>query len=180
MRGKLSKRALKKYLRRRERMLDKHLRRFLKGFNSTKPLKEEKNHALLLKLRWLIQDFLYARLNLHTRWMRKNWFLDLLDVDEVKIRGAEVELACDIVWWMEGKDAAGSWWPSDHEPHRTAPYKVKIRGDLDGGYWILEPVRARLRTSKTPKHTAEYEIDFGTGSTYMKLCSKHWKKSFHS
>lgn len=172
MSRKLSKRARKKQLRRRERMLDKHLRRFLEGFDSMKPLEEEKNHELLLKLRWLIQDFLYVRLNLHPRWMRKRWFLDLIDVEEVKIDGAQVELAGDIVWWMEGKDAVGSWWPSDHEPHRTAPYKVKIRGDLAGGYWILEPVRARLRRAKTPKHRAEYEIDFGQGSTHLKLGSK--------
>lgn len=163
---------MKRSLRLRERVLDKYLRLFIDGFDSEQPLRAERNHRLLLKLRWLVQDFIYIRTTLHPKWMRKRWFLDLIDVEQVKIKGAEVELTGDIVWWAEGKDAVGEWWPSDHEPHRTATYKVKIRGDLDGGYWVLEPVTAKLRISKAPKRNAEYEIEFGKSSTYMKISSR--------
>ena len=172
MRRKRSKRYLKKYLRRREKALEKYLSLFLDGFDAGKPLDDESNFRLLLKLRWLIYDFIYVRLKLNPKWMRKKWFLELFDVDSVKIQNGGVKFSGDIVWWAEGKDAVGEWWPSDHEPHRTGVYKVKIRGDLDGGYWVVEPVTATLRKPKIPKHNTGYEIDFGKGSTYMKIRSR--------
>lgn len=172
MRRKRSKRYLRKYLRRREKALGKYLSLFLDSFDAGKPLDDESNFRLLLKLRWLIYDFIYVRLKLNPQWMRKKWFLELFDVDSVKIRDGSVEFSGDIVWWSEGEDAVGKWWPPDHEPHRTGVYKVKIRGDLDGGYWMVEPVDAKLRKSNIPKRNAEYEIYFGTGSTYMKIKSR--------
>ena len=145
---------------------------FLDGFNSEKPLDDDGNFGLLLKLRWLIYDFIYVRLKLHPGWVKKRWFLELLDVDSVKIGNGGVEIAGDIVWWAEGKDAVGEWWPADHEPHRIGVYKVKIRGGLDGGRWVVEPVMAKLRKPKIPKRNAGYEIDFGKDSTYLKLRSR--------
>jgi hypothetical protein len=172
MRRKRSKRYLRKYLRRREKVLGKHLSLFLDGFDAERPLDDESNFHLLLKLRWLIYDFIYVRLKLNPRWMRKKWFLELFDVDSVRVKNGGVEFSGDIVWWAEGKDAEGEWWPADHEPHRTGVYKVKIRGDMDGGDWVVEPVTAKLRKSKLPKRNAGYEIDFGKGSTYMKINSR--------
>jgi hypothetical protein len=169
MRSKQSKRYLKKRLRRREKALGKYLSLFLVGFDAEKPLDDESNFPLLLKLRWLIYDFIYFRLKLNRKWMKKKWFLELFDVDSVRIKNGVVEFIGDMVWWTEGKDAVGEWWPSDHEPHPIGVYKVKIRGDLGGGYWIVEPVTAKLRTSKIQKRNAGYEIDFGKGSTYMKI-----------
>ncbi|MDQ3819669.1 MAG: hypothetical protein M3362_18610, partial [Acidobacteriota bacterium] len=116
---------------------------FLDSFDTEKPLDDERNFHLLLKLRWLIYEFIYVRLKLNPKWMKKKWFLELPDVDFVRIENGGVELSGDIVWWAEGKDAVGEWWPADHAPHRTGVYKVKIRGDLDGGYWVTEPVIAR-------------------------------------
>ena len=55
-----------------------------------------------------------------------------------------------MVWWAEGSEAAGEWWPTDHEPHRTAVYKVKRRGDLGGGRWVVEPVRVRMSVARVP------------------------------
>lgn len=172
MRRKRSKRYLKKYLRRREAALGRHLPLFLGGFNSEKPLDDEGNFRLLLKLRWLVYDFIYVRLKLHPQWMKKRWFLELLDIDSVKLGNSGVEFNGDMVWWAEGKDAVGEWWPADHEPHRIGVYKAKIRGDLDGGRWVIEPVIAKLRMPKLPKRNAVYEIDFGEASTYLKVKSR--------
>ena len=167
-----SKRWLKKYLRSRERQLATHLGLFLNGFNPGQSLDDELNFRLLLKLRWLVYDFIWVRLKLHPAWRERRWFLDLFDVDQVQVRGDGVELAGDIVWWPEGKDALGEWWPRDHQPYPTRPYKAKIRGDLMGGHWVLEPVRATLKMPRTSKRRGEYEIEFGVGSTYLKVTSR--------
>jgi len=159
-------------LRSREQALDKYLRLFLDCFNSEQPLKAEGNFRLLLELTWLINSFIFVRLKLNPKWMKKQWFLDLLDVDDIKIKRDEVEIVGDIVWWAEGKDAVGKWWLPDHEPHWTGTYKVKIRGDLAGGYWVVEPVIANLQKAKFLKKNAAYEIEFGKGSTYMKVRSR--------
>ena len=172
MRSRRNRRYLKKSLRRREGHLGKYLSLFLEGFDAGKPLDEENNRRLLLKLRWLVNDFIYLHLKLHPGWTGKSRFLDLFDVESVRVKNGGVELSGDIVWWAEGKDAEGEWWPADHEPRRTGVYKVKIRGDMGGGYWVVEPVSAKLSESKVPKRDAVYEIDFGKGSTYMKIRSR--------
>jgi hypothetical protein len=171
MRRRRNKRYLKKSLRRREKQLDAHLRRFLDGLDSEQPLEEESNFRLLLKLRWLITDFIYLRLKLHRGW-KDGWFLDLFDVIELKTTGEGVELTGDIVWWVEGKGADTAWIPADHESHPTGVYKVKIRGDINGGQWVVEPVSARLKRAKVLKRNAVYVIEFGKGSTYMKIESR--------
>ncbi len=147
------------------------MRLFLDNFNPAESLKEKGNFRCLLNLEWLVYDFIHVRLRLHPKWRGKKYFLDLFDIDKVLIKDGAVYLTGDIVWWAEGDDAAGEWWPADHEPHWVGVYKVKMRGDLSGGYWVIEPVFARLRQAKTPKRNAEYEIEFGTGSTYMKIKS---------
>lgn len=174
MKRRTNNRQLKKRLRLREKALGKYLSLFLDGFNPEQSLEAgSDNFRLLLSLRWLVYDYIYFRLKLDPRWAKKLWFLDLFDVDRIKIANEDVELTGDIVWWAEGKDALGEWWPADHEPYRTAPYKKKMRGDLSGGYWVLEPVIAKLRQPTSPKRNARYEIEFGRGSTYMKIISKH-------
>jgi hypothetical protein len=175
-----SKRQLKKYLRKREGQLNAALHSFLADYdfslaldndNPTETPESEKQFRLLLRLRWLIYDYLWVRLKIDPRWRSKQWFLDLFDVDEVRIENENVYLTGDIVWWAEGKDAQGQWWPSDHEAKATGIYKIKIRGDLNGGKWVVEPMTALLRLAKTAKHDARYQIEFGYGSTYLKTAN---------
>ena len=168
---------MKKYLRRREAELDRRLRRFLEGFDPSQPLDRDgadpgENFRLLLRLRWLIHSFISVRLELTPWWGNRRRFLEHLDVDEVKVEGGRVELVGDMVWWAGGSEAAGEWWPADHEPRPTGVYKVKIRGDLEGGRWVVEPVRVRMRVAEAPWRHAAYEIEFGRGSTYLKMKSK--------
>ncbi|MET0650643.1 MAG: hypothetical protein ABW208_28880 [Pyrinomonadaceae bacterium] len=172
-----SRRDLKKYLRRREAELDESLRHFLAGYDPSQSLDRDdadpgENFRLLLRLRWLIYSFIYVRLRLAPWWGNRRRFLENFDVDEARIEGGSVELVGDMVWWAEGRDAVGEWWPADHEPHPTGVYKVKLRGDLDGGYWVLEPVRVKLSAAEVPGRGAQYEIEFGSGSTYLKIKSK--------
>jgi hypothetical protein len=162
---------VKKSLRRREKQLDEHLARFLDGFDSKQAQDEESNYRLLLNLRWIVSDFIYLRLKLNRAW-KKNRFLDLFDVAEVKAARDSVELKGDIVWWAEGVGANLEWIPADHESHPTGVYKIKIRGDMNGGRWVVEPVSARLRRAKGSKCDAGYVVEFGRGSTYMKIESK--------
>jgi hypothetical protein len=172
-----SNKYTRKRLRHREKQLREHLDRLLSGFNPDNPHDDRSNFRLLLRVRWLVYDFIYLRLKLNPRWQKRQWFLELFDVDEVRITNSSLELIGDIVWWAEGKDAIERWWPADHEPHRVGPYKLKIRGDLSGGCWVLEPLIARLRTPKLAKRNADYEIEFGKGSTYMMARSKGWRKA---
>jgi hypothetical protein len=171
MRRRRNKRYVKKSLCRREKQLDEHLARFLDGFDSKQAPDEESNYRLLLNLRWMVNDFIYLRLKLNRAW-KKNRFLDLFDVAEVKATSDSVELKGDIVWWAEGVGANLEWVPADHEPHPTGVYKVKIRGDMKGGRWVVEPVTARLRRAKVRKRNAVYSVEFGRGSTYMKIESR--------
>jgi hypothetical protein len=180
MRLRKSNKSARKRLRYREGQLQKYLDALLKGHDPDKPFDErsfdeKSNYRLLLKLRWLVTDFIYLRLKLHPEWQTKEWFLELFDVDEIRIGANRVTLKGDIVWWAEGKDAVGQWWPAGHEPHWVGQYKIKIRGDLNGGYWLLEPLVASLRMPTRARHNADYEIEFGQGSTYMKPRSKGWR-----
>lgn len=157
--------------------MDVWLRRFLDGYDPALPLDNGEgdggeNFRLLLRLRWLIFDFIHVRLRLKPWWGNRRRFLEHFDVDEVKVERDGVELVGDMVWWARGAEAAGVWWPPDHEPHRAGIYKVKIRGDLAGGKWVVEPVRVRLRVSRSPRRNASYEIEFGRGSTYLKTKSR--------
>lgn len=172
MRRRRSKRHLKKYLRSREDTLNDLLHSFLDNFATQQPLDSETNSRLLLRLRWLLYEFIYVRMKLNAKWMKRHWFLELLDVDQVVINSGEIKIVGDIVWWAEGKDAVGEWWFPDNKPHPTGVYKVKIRGDLSGGYWVLEPVIAKISRPKPSKHNAVYEIEFGKGQSYMKIKSK--------
>jgi len=167
MRRRRNKRYLKKRLRLREGQLGNTVSLFVDKFDPRQPLEGEHNYRLLLKLRWLVSDFIYLRLKLHPTWMRKQWFLDLFDVDNVTVRDGAVVLVGDAVWWAQGKDADGAWWPSDHQPRQSGPYKIKLRGDLSGGRWVLEPVRAELKLPVDVQRTAGYRVEFGQGSTYM-------------
>src|SRR5436305_1403530 len=123
MQRRKSNKYLKKYLRSSEKRLANRLRRLLQWFNPQQALEPEQpyddrsNYRLLLDLRWLIQGFIYIRLKMNPRWRGKRWFLDLLDVDQVKLEGDRAELHGDIAWWAEGKAAEGEWWSSDHEPY---------------------------------------------------------------
>lgn len=172
-----SKRARKKRLRAREGQLNAALALFLEHYDFSLALdaedptatpETERQFRLLLQLRWLVNDFLWVRLKLHPAWRKRQWFLELFDVDELRIENGSVTMRGDVVWWAQGKDAFGQWWPADHEPHPTASYKVKIRGELDGGFWVLEPMNVILKPAKTEKHNAGYQIEFGYGSTYLK------------
>jgi hypothetical protein len=175
-----SKRSLKKHLRQREAALDRLLRHFLANFDPTRPLDEGykdpgENFRLLLRLRWLIFTFIHVRLELTHWWGNRKRFLEHFDVDEVRVGDGYVELVGDMVWWAQGREAEGEWWPADHEPHGTGFYKVKLRGDLDGGFgafWVVEPVRVRMRVAEVPWRNAAYEIEFGRGSTYLKIKSR--------
>jgi hypothetical protein len=172
-----NKRELKKHLRQREAALDRLLRHFLANFDPTRSLDgghqdPGENFWLLLRLRWLIFTFIHVRLELTPWWGNRKRFLEQLDVDEVRVGDGRVELVGEMVWWAQGREAEGEWWPADHEPHRTGFYKVKLRGDLDGGGWVVEPVRVSLRVAKVPWRNAAYDIEFGVGSTYLKIKSR--------
>jgi hypothetical protein len=174
------KRRLKKYLRKREGQLNAALVSFLADYdfslalndeNPTATPESEKQFRLLLRLRWLVYDYLWVRLKIDPRWRRKQWFLELFDVDEVRIENENVYLTGDIVWWAEGEYAQAQWWPEDHAAQPTGIHKLKIRGDLGGGKWVVEPMTAWLRLARTDKHNAGYRIEFGYGSTCLKTAN---------
>ena len=167
MRMRRNKRYLKRRLRLREKQLGEALSYFINQFDPQCSLEDEHNFRPLLKLRWRLNDFIYFRLKLHPLWMKKQWFLDLLDIDKIEVRNSSVAIVGDVVWWAQGNDAHGEWWPQDHEAHRSGPYKIKLRGDLSGGRWVLEPVKAELRMPRVATGSAKYRVEFGYGSTYM-------------
>jgi hypothetical protein len=169
MKRRRNRRYLKKRLRFRENQLGRALSHFTHKFDSHRSLEDEHNFRPLLKLRWLINDFIYLRLKLHPLWMKKQWFLELLDVDSVEVRDGKVVLHGDAAWWAQGADATGEWWPSDHEAHQSSAYRVKLGGDLAGGRWVLEPVKAELEMPRRSNQKAKYRIEFGQGSTYMAI-----------
>ena len=80
---------------------------FLNGFDLEQSLEEERNFHLLLKLRWLVNDYISLRIRMHPKWRTKKWLLDLWDVDQVNIKDGSVELRGDAVWWALGNDATG-------------------------------------------------------------------------
>jgi len=172
MRKRNNNKYTRKLLRYREKQLQDYLDRFLNRFDPQQPEDDKSNFQLLLNLRWLVYDFIYLRLKLNPNWQKKQWFLDLFDVEQIRIENGNVELIGDMVWWAEGKDAENEWWQADHEPHWVGRYKKKMRGDLSGGYWVIERVSANLKKAEVEGRRAGYEIEFGRGSTYMNIKSK--------
>ena len=174
-----SKRDWKKRLRSRERELNQALQQFIEGFdlafdmNDPNPIsspEKEKHFRLLLRLRHLTFSFLWIRLKVHPAWRNKRFFLELPDFENIEINQDSVTLAGDIIWWAEGKDAIGQWWPSDHDPQAMGFYKIKLRGDVtgDSGKWVIEPIRVKLKLATTLKRVATYDLEFGYGSTYLR------------
>ena len=174
-----SKRKLKKYLRSKETQLNGALHSFIENFApaidvsqlepSSSPESERQFH-LLLRLQWLCFHFLWVRLKLHPLWRGKRWFLELFDVEQVSITSNAVTLTGEIIWWAEGEDAVGEWWPPDHDPHSMGFHRIKLRGDpAEGdGKWVIEPMRVTLKLATTPKRNATYDLEFGYGSTYLR------------
>lgn len=178
----ISKRNWKKRLRSCERELNSALQQFIEGFDlafdindpdPTLSAEKEKHFRLLLRLRHLTFSFLWIRLKLHPAWRKKQFFLELPDFENIEINRDGVTLAGDIIWWAEGKDAIGQWWPSDHEPQAIGFYKIKLRGDVreDSGKWVIEPIRVKLKLATIPKRVATYDLEFGYGSTYLRTAN---------
>lgn len=157
---------------------------------------DKTNFQRLLSLRWFINDAVYLRHHLNGKWLKiwkkTNYFFDLVDIDSVNyfknINSVEIrgEMAC----WAMGEANYSKWWNDDQQPYRTCSYRGTVRGEIRrtndfcwmetknsknkiedwrGGYFIIEPVKAIFKLAKSPNRNPFYEIEFGKGSTFMKI-----------
>ena len=115
---------------------------------------------MMLPIRWALFGLTYGHLKLTRDWGKRSWFLELPDIDTItKIGRPEsgFQLSGEIIWWAEGKDAEGEWWPQDRIPDVTKW----------GGKYVAEPFEARVFPLWHKKRGLSYEIEFGQGSTYQ-------------
>ncbi len=153
----MKRRMIKKRIQRVESRLSLALRHYI---TKPKQLTEYEDRKEMLSIRWSISDLLYYHLKLDPDWSKRNWFLELLDIDSLEINQEprtliSIEGKCD--WWAEGKDAeAPVWWPADRVPNVTK----------SGARYMTEPFTARIRLQKDQENRLRYKFEFGAGSTY--------------
>jgi hypothetical protein len=153
----MKRRIVKKRMRKLEGDLSLALKQYI-----AKPEAEMENESDkdLLQVRWRIYDLVYYHLKLDPDWSKKDWFLDLLDIDSLEINRGQVTLivvAGKYDWWAAGRDAeAAEWWPTDRVPNVTKY----------GSRYMTEPFTARIRLKNGQRERLLYRFKFGAGSTY--------------
>lgn len=118
--------------------------------------------------------------------------MELIDTDLIKIdkQTKTVEIRGEIICWAMGEVNYEKWWNDDQQPQRTCSYRGKVRGEIRmaddfcwmetknaknkiedwrGGYFVIEPVKAIFKLSKSRKRNPSYEIEFGKGISFMKI-----------
>jgi hypothetical protein len=153
----MKRRITKKRMRKVESRLSLALRQYI---TKPKQLTENENHKEILSIRWGIYDLLYYHLKLDPDWSKRNWFLELLDIESLEINQEPrtlISIAGKYDWWAEGKDAeAAVWWPDDRVPNVT---KHGVR-------YMTEPFTARIWLQKDQENRLRYKFEFGADSTY--------------
>jgi hypothetical protein len=108
-------------------------------------------------LRWALDDLLDFHLRTSPWWAQGRKFVELPDIRSVSFGDAAafVRIEGSVIWWAEGKDAEGEWWPDDRVPERTR----------HGGRYMVEPVAVDVLPAWGLKRRPRYRISFGRGTT---------------
>jgi hypothetical protein len=154
----MKRRITKKWMRKVEARLNLALRQYI---TKPKQLTEYEGNKEMLSIRWRIYDLVYYHLKLDPDWSKRNWFLELLDIDSLEINReprALISIAGKYDWWAEERDAeADVWWPADRVPNVTKY----------GARYMTEAFTARIGLEKDQQKRLRYEFEFGAGSTYI-------------
>src|SRR5262245_31198954 len=177
---KIKRRIFRKYRHRDETRLKKALRSYLDYEASVEAVIEEELFRKLLPIRWSLYGLTYNYLVLDRKWKWKDFFLEYPDITDITANAdgaSRVVVTGEFIWWAEGKDRIGKWWPADRTPHK----QIRVRGqdeshlevvpapELEKGGFLVEPFEAVIWPAWTRKRGLKYRIEFGKGTTFRHI-----------
>jgi hypothetical protein len=173
---KIKRRIFRKYRHRDETRLKKALRSYLDYEASVEAVTEEDLFRKLLPIRWSLYGLTYNHLVLDRKWKWKDFFLeypDLTDISANDKAAARIAITGEFIWWAEGKDGIGKWWPADRAPYKQIRVRVQDEShleivqahELEKGGFLVEPFEAVIWPAWNKKRGLKYRIKFGKGST---------------
>jgi len=177
---KIKRRIFRKYRHRDETRLKKALRNYLDYEASIETVNEEDLFRILLPIRWSLYGLTYNHLVLDRKWKWKDFFLeypDLTDINANDQAASRIAITGEFIWWAEGKDGIGKWWPADREPSKQIRVRVQDEShlevvqapELEKGGFLVEPFEAVIWPAWNKKRGLKYRIKFGKGSTYRHI-----------
>jgi hypothetical protein len=177
---KIKRRIFRKFRHRDETRLKKALRNYLNYEASVEAVTEEDLFRILLPIRWSLYGLTYNHLVLDRKWKWKDFFLEYPDITDITANGdgsSGVVIVGEFIWWAEGKDWVGKWWPADRAPYKQIRVCIEDQSHLeivqapeleDGGF-LVEPFEAIIWPAWNKKRGLKYRIEFGKGATYRHI-----------
>jgi hypothetical protein len=177
---KIKRRVFRKYRRRDEMRLKIALRNYLDYEASVEAVNKEDLFRILLPIRWSLYGLTYNHLILDRKWKWKDFFLEYPDITDITANdgnSSRVVITGEFIWWAEGKDGVGKWWPADRVPYKQI--RVRTQDDshleiiqepeLEKGGFLVEPFEAVVWPDWNKKHELKYRIEFGKGATFRHI-----------
>src|SRR5262245_55311899 len=113
---KIKRRIFRKYRRRDEIRLKEAIGNFLEFVASIEAVNEKDMFSIVLPIRWSLYGLTYNHLILDRKWKWKDFFLEYPDITGITVTDDDayrVVITGEFIWWAEGKDRIGKWWPAD-------------------------------------------------------------------
>ncbi|HEY7181557.1 MAG TPA: hypothetical protein VIC84_09065 [Blastocatellia bacterium] len=135
---------------------------------------------VLLPIRWSLYGLTYNHLVLDRKWKWKDFFLeypDITDITAIDGEASRVVITGEFIWWAEGKDRVGKWWPADRSPHKQirvregneSHLEVVQAPELEEGGFLVEPFEAVIWPAWNRKRGLKYRIEFGKGTIFRRI-----------
>src|SRR5262245_30989706 len=177
---KIKRRIFRKYRHRDETRLKKSLRKFLDYEASVEVVNEEDLFKILLPIRWSLYGLTYNHLILDRTWKWKDFFLEYPDITGITSNNAgatRVVVTGAFIWWAEGKDGVGKWWPADRAPYKQVRVEVQDEShleivqspDLEKGGFLVEQFESVIWPAWNRKRGLKNRIEFGIGMTSRQI-----------
>ena len=177
---KIKRRIFRKYRYRDETLLKKALRSYLDYEAYVEAVNKEDLFRILLPIRWSLYGLTYNHLVLDRKWKWKDFFLEYPDITDINANGdgaSEVVIVGEFIWWAEGKDGVGKWWPADRAPYKQIRVRIQDQShleiiqdpELETGGFLVEPFEAVVWPAWNRKRGLKYRIEFGKGATFRHI-----------
>jgi hypothetical protein len=177
---KTKRRTFRKRRHRDETRLKKALHDYRDYEASVETVTEEDLFRILLPIRWSLYGLTYNHLVLDKKWKWKDFFLEYPDITDITANdelASRMVITGEFIWWAEGKDGIGKWWPADRDPYKQIRVREKDEShlevvqapDLEKGGFLVEPFEAIVQPAWNKKRGLKYRIEFGKGTTFRHI-----------
>lgn len=173
----MKRRTFRKLRHREETRLKKALRNYRNYEASVETVTEEGLFRILLPIRWSLYGLTYNHLVLDKKWKWNDFFLEYPDITDITVNddgASRVVVIGEFIWWAQGKDGIGKWWPADRAPYKQIRVREQDEShlevvqvpELEKGGFLVEPFEAIVQPAWNKKRGLKYRIEFGKGTTF--------------